>query len=145
MDVFGDELDLGNLGFEGVEPATIGRPAYHPGVLLKLYIYGYALKSKDGRAAYALRKQTVEPVFGIIKSVMGLSISDARFGERPERMDAGSLGMESETHGRIAPAVRIEQEHCNFMAKRSDFSQKIANPSRMVKLTCRAGSSPTGC
>ena len=24
-----------------------------------------------GRAAYALRKQTVEPVFGIIKSVMG--------------------------------------------------------------------------
>ena len=26
---------------------------------------------KTGRAAYALRKQTVEPVFGIIKSVMG--------------------------------------------------------------------------
>ena len=31
----------------------------------------HALKSKTGRAAYALRKQTVEPVFGIIKSVMG--------------------------------------------------------------------------
>ncbi|MDZ4251559.1 MAG: IS1182 family transposase [Sulfuritalea sp.] len=31
----------------------------------------HALKSKSGRAAYALRKQTVEPVFGIIKSVMG--------------------------------------------------------------------------
>ena len=30
-----------------------------------------ALKTKTGRAAYALRKQTVEPVFGIIKSVMG--------------------------------------------------------------------------
>ncbi len=29
------------------------------------------LKSKVGRAAYARRKQTVEPVFGIIKSVMG--------------------------------------------------------------------------
>ena len=27
--------------------------------------------TKTGRAAYALRKQTVEPVFGIIKSVMG--------------------------------------------------------------------------
>ena len=25
----------------------------------------------SGRAAYALRKQTVEPAFGIIKSVMG--------------------------------------------------------------------------
>lgn len=31
----------------------------------------HALKTKLGRAAYALRKQTVEPVFGIIKSVMG--------------------------------------------------------------------------
>jgi IS5 family transposase len=29
------------------------------------------LKTGAGRAAYALRKQTVEPVFGIIKSVMG--------------------------------------------------------------------------
>jgi hypothetical protein len=28
-------------------------------------------KTKTGRALYALRKQTVEPVFGIIKSVMG--------------------------------------------------------------------------
>ncbi len=32
---------------------------------------GHRLKTRAGRAAYALRKQTVEPVFGIIKSVMG--------------------------------------------------------------------------
>ena len=31
----------------------------------------HCLKTKAGRAIYALRKQTVEPVFGIIKSVMG--------------------------------------------------------------------------
>ena len=31
----------------------------------------HQLKTRAGRAAYALRKQTVEPVFGIIKSVMG--------------------------------------------------------------------------
>jgi transposase len=31
----------------------------------------HALRTKTGRAAYALRKQTVEPVFGVIKSVMG--------------------------------------------------------------------------
>ncbi|GMV02404.1 MAG: hypothetical protein AMXMBFR59_41710 [Rhodanobacteraceae bacterium] len=30
----------------------------------------HRLRTRDGRAAYALRKQTVEPVFGIIKSVM---------------------------------------------------------------------------
>ena len=32
----------------------------------------HALKTRNGRAACALRKQTVEPVFGIIKSVMNL-------------------------------------------------------------------------
>ena len=31
----------------------------------------HTLKTRAGRAACALRKQTVEPVFGIIKSVMG--------------------------------------------------------------------------
>ena len=31
----------------------------------------HRLKTKAGRAGYALRKQTVEAVFGIIKSVMG--------------------------------------------------------------------------
>ena len=31
----------------------------------------HRLKTGAGRAAYALRKQRVEPVFGIIKSVMG--------------------------------------------------------------------------
>jgi transposase len=41
IDVFVDELDLGGLGFERVEPRETGRPGYHPSVLLKLYIYGY--------------------------------------------------------------------------------------------------------
>src|SRR6266446_4955933 len=41
VDSFVDALDLADLGFEGVEPAATGRPAYHPSVLLKLYIYGY--------------------------------------------------------------------------------------------------------
>jgi len=31
----------------------------------------YRLKTKDGRAIYAKRKSTVEPVFGIIKAIMG--------------------------------------------------------------------------
>jgi transposase len=40
VDVFVDQLDLGKLGFEGVEPAITGRPSYHPSTLLKIYIYG---------------------------------------------------------------------------------------------------------
>jgi hypothetical protein len=31
----------------------------------------HRLKTKDGRAIYAKRKCTVEPVFGIIKAIMG--------------------------------------------------------------------------
>jgi transposase len=41
VDVFVDGLDLAGLGFEGVAPAATGRPGYHPGLLLKLYVYGY--------------------------------------------------------------------------------------------------------
>lgn len=37
VDVFVDELDLAGLGFCGVEPEATGRPAYHPGTLLKIY------------------------------------------------------------------------------------------------------------
>jgi hypothetical protein len=66
----------------------------------------HALKTKAGRAAYALRKQTVEPVFGIIKSVMGFRQFLLRGpGQRPPRMDAGLPRVEFEAHGRIASAV----------------------------------------
>ena len=41
VDVFVEVLDLRKMGFDGVDPAATGRPAYHPSVLLKLYIYGY--------------------------------------------------------------------------------------------------------
>jgi transposase len=41
IDVFVDALPLDDLGFKGVETAGEGRPPYHPGDLLKLYMYGY--------------------------------------------------------------------------------------------------------
>ena len=41
IDAFVDELDLKKLGFERAEPAATGRPGYEPGVMLKLYVYGY--------------------------------------------------------------------------------------------------------
>ena len=49
VDVFVDELDLGGLGFGRVEPRATGRPGYHPGVLLKLYIYGYLNRVQSSR------------------------------------------------------------------------------------------------
>ena len=49
IDVFVDELDLAELGFNGVEPEVTGRPSYHPSVLLKLYIYGYLNRVQSSR------------------------------------------------------------------------------------------------
>jgi len=49
IDAFVDALDLADLGFDGVEPAATGRPAYHPCVLLKLYIYGYLNRVQSSR------------------------------------------------------------------------------------------------
>ena len=49
IDVFVDELDLGELGFSGVDPEATGRPSYHPAVLLKLYIYGYLTRVQSSR------------------------------------------------------------------------------------------------
>jgi transposase len=49
VDVFVDGLDLAELGFTGVDPEATGRPAYHPSVLLKLYIYGYLNRVQSSR------------------------------------------------------------------------------------------------
>ena len=60
VDVFVDELDLGKLGFEGVAPAATGRPAYHPAVLLKLYIYGYLNRIQSSRRLEKESQRNVE-------------------------------------------------------------------------------------
>jgi transposase len=49
IDAFVEALNLGELGFAGVEPETTGRPSYHPSVLLKLYIYGYLNRVQSSR------------------------------------------------------------------------------------------------
>lgn len=49
VNVFVEQLDLGQLGFDGINPSATGRPAYHPAVLLKLYIYGYLNRIQSSR------------------------------------------------------------------------------------------------
>ena len=48
IDVFIDNLDLPDLGFKTI-PAITGRPAYHPGTMLKLYVYGYLNRIQSSR------------------------------------------------------------------------------------------------
>jgi transposase len=49
VDVFVDALDLKDLGFDRAAPAETGRPGYHPGTLLKIYIYGYLNRIQSSR------------------------------------------------------------------------------------------------
>jgi transposase len=49
IDAFVGELDLGKLGFSGVEPSTTGRPGYHPATMLKIYLYGYLNRIQSTR------------------------------------------------------------------------------------------------
>jgi transposase len=59
IDVFVDELSLGELGFE-VVPAATGRPAYHPATMLKLYIYGYLNRVQSSRRLEREAQRNVE-------------------------------------------------------------------------------------
>lgn len=49
IDVFVDGLDLAALGFDGVQPLALGRPAYHPATMLKIYIYVYLNRVQSSR------------------------------------------------------------------------------------------------
>lgn len=60
IDVFVEELDLGELGFKGDTPASTGRPGYHPAVLLKLYIYGYLNRIQSSRRLEREAQRNVE-------------------------------------------------------------------------------------
>jgi len=60
VEVFIDELDLGALGFEGVQPAVTGRPAYHPSMMLKLYLYGYLNRVQSSRRLEREAQRNIE-------------------------------------------------------------------------------------
>ena len=60
IDAFVDQLDLADLGFEGVDPAQTGRPSYHPSVMLKIYIYGYLNRIQSSRRLDAEANRNVE-------------------------------------------------------------------------------------
>jgi transposase len=60
IEAFVDELDLATLGFDGVVPEATGRPAYHPSMLLKLYLYGYLNRVQSSRRLEREAQRNVE-------------------------------------------------------------------------------------
>ena len=49
IEAFVASLELHKLGFEHARPAATGRPAYDPGDMLRLYIYGYLTGLRSSR------------------------------------------------------------------------------------------------
>jgi transposase len=60
IDAFVDSLDLEALGFERAVPKETGRPPYHPGDLLKLYVYGYLNRVRSSRKLEKEANRNVE-------------------------------------------------------------------------------------
>ncbi len=60
IDVYVDNLELGKLGFSGIEPEATGRPGYHPAMMLKLYIYGYLNRIQSTRRLETETQRNVE-------------------------------------------------------------------------------------
>jgi transposase len=63
VDVFVSGLDLDKLGFVGVQPLDTGRPGYHPGTMLKLYIYGYLNRVPSSRRLERECQRNIEMIW----------------------------------------------------------------------------------
>jgi len=60
IEAYIEALDLRELGFKGIEPQNTGRPAYHPSVLLMIYIYGYLNRIHSSRRLERETQRNVE-------------------------------------------------------------------------------------
>jgi len=60
IEAFVGALDLGELGFERAEAGVMGRPAYDPADLLKLYLYGYLNRVRSSRRLERECRRNVE-------------------------------------------------------------------------------------
>lgn len=63
IDAFVDQLDLATLGFVRSHPERTGRPGYHPGDLLKLYIYGYLNRVRSSRRLEIETRRNIEVIW----------------------------------------------------------------------------------
>lgn len=62
IDLFVESLPLADFGFKMIFVEN-GRPAYHPGDLLKLFIYGYLNKIRSSRDLEKESKRNIELIW----------------------------------------------------------------------------------
>ena len=89
IDVFVDGLDLSTPGFKTV-PADTGRPAYHPGVMLKLFIYGYLNRVQSSRRLERKAGRNAELMW-----LLGREDQQAQAGSRTTQRDRTGTAADS--------------------------------------------------
>lgn len=133
VDAFVDSLDLGALEFGKVQPAATGRPPYHPGDMLKLYVYGYLnqlrssrrLERESGRNVELLwllnrlspdfktianfRKDNREAIVGVCRAFVRFCREQGLFGAELVSID-GSKFRASASRKAVYTPKRIERE-----------------------------------
>jgi transposase len=91
IDAFVGSLDLSSLGFRRVIPADTGRPPYHPGDLLRLYIYGYLNRVRSSRRLEKETNRNVELMWGDSLPTLKLSLTFAGTTTRQSKRCAAPL------------------------------------------------------
>jgi len=91
IEAFVEELDLGALGFARVAPNEMGRPAYHPATLLKIYLYGYLNRVQSSRRLEREARRNIELMW-----LVGVLRPTSRRLQTPQRP------MAKQTFGRCA-------------------------------------------
>jgi transposase len=63
LDAFVESLDLHELMFQRVIPSETGRPSYHPGDLLRLFLYGYLNRIRSSRRLESESRRNLELIW----------------------------------------------------------------------------------
>ena len=112
IDAFVNALDLTEFGFEGVEPAATGRPAYHPSLLLKLYIYGYLNRVQSSRRLEREAGRNLEVIWHYQSAHGGDALPDEAIAEGRHRNGA--------TRARLQSDARDEHPRCQTAHRRHE-------------------------
>ncbi len=127
IDLFVDSLSLLDYGFK-MEFIENGRPAYHPGNILKLYIYGYLNKIRSSRDLEKECKRNIE-VMWLIKGLAPdhNTISNFRKNNKKAIKKVFRVTVQIAKHFDLIGGKLIAGDSTKFRAqnsKKNNFNQK---------------------
>jgi hypothetical protein len=125
--VFVDSLDLDKLGFVGVQPLETGRPSYHPGIMLKLYICGYLNRVPSSRRLERECQRNIEMIW-----LTGQLAPDFKT-IADFRKDKHSLGPEAKSEPRNGLLIGVDRKSL------TDFQNGASDP-QQTSVGIRLGS-----